>query len=86
MWLYKHLVERPSIIVVFFQLEWDDPQWEVKEQRCSEYLIEIKKRHAKSSNSTSVRVVVVLIQTKGQGTLRFTLCPNPNPKEQKNNH
>ena len=34
-WLRKHSQELPAVVVFFFDLEWDDPQWEEKVTECA---------------------------------------------------
>jgi trafficking protein particle complex subunit 11 len=34
-WLNKHLYLVPSLIVVFFDLDWDEPNWKEKQMECS---------------------------------------------------
>lgn len=57
-WMNKHLNEIPAVIVIFYDLDWNDPHW-------NEKLIEISSRvhsmrHAVEGRNT--RIVVVLIQ------------------------
>ena len=33
-WLYKHSEEVPSLVVFFFDLDWNDPQWEERQTEC----------------------------------------------------
>lgn len=34
-WLHKQCQEVPSLVVFFFDLDWDEPQWEEKEMECA---------------------------------------------------
>ena len=34
-WLHKQCHQIPSLVVFFFDLDWDDPQWEQKETECA---------------------------------------------------
>ena len=34
-WLHKHSQLMPSLVVFFFDLDWDDGQWEEKETECA---------------------------------------------------
>ena len=34
-WMDKHLHVIPSLMVVFFDLDWDDAQWKEKETECA---------------------------------------------------
>lgn len=31
----KHLNEVPSLVVLFYELDWDDPQWKEKQSECA---------------------------------------------------
>lgn len=33
-WMHKHLTQIPAVVVIFFDLDWDDPQWEEKKIEC----------------------------------------------------
>ena len=34
-WFHKHLHLIPSLVVVFFELDWDEPNWKEKQMECS---------------------------------------------------
>ena len=34
-WMNKHLNVIPSLLVIFFDLDWDDSQWKDKETECA---------------------------------------------------
>ena len=34
-WLRKQCLEVPSLVVFFFDLDWDESQWEEKETECA---------------------------------------------------
>ena len=34
-WVKKHSQELPALVVFFFDLEWDEPQWEEKVTECA---------------------------------------------------
>ena len=34
-WLQKQCRDVPSLVVFFFDLDWDEPQWEEKETECA---------------------------------------------------
>ena len=34
-WMSKHLHVVPSLMVIFFDLDWDDAQWKEKETECA---------------------------------------------------
>ena len=33
-WLLKHCEELPALVAFFFDLDWNDPQWEEKQTEC----------------------------------------------------
>ena len=33
-WLDKHTQEVPSVLVVFYELDWEDPDWDAKKLEC----------------------------------------------------
>ncbi|XP_013379073.1 trafficking protein particle complex subunit 11-like [Lingula anatina] len=57
-WMNKHLDQVPSVVVVFFDLDWDEPLWKEKQMECATR-IEIVRN---SLDGRSTRVCVVLIQ------------------------
>jgi hypothetical protein len=34
-WLGKHLYQVPSLVVIFFDLDWDEPNWKEKQMECA---------------------------------------------------
>ena len=34
-WFNKHLYQIPSLVVVFFDLDWDEPNWKEKQMECA---------------------------------------------------
>ena len=34
-WMAKHLDHLPAVVVIFFQLDWTDPDWNEKKMECS---------------------------------------------------
>ncbi|PAA71315.1 hypothetical protein BOX15_Mlig008345g2, partial [Macrostomum lignano] len=59
-WLRKHLVLVPSLVVVFFDLDWDDPQFREKQIECASRVRVV--RECLAGRLTSV--AVVLLQRK----------------------
>ncbi|XP_077464775.1 trafficking protein particle complex subunit 11 isoform X1 [Stigmatopora argus] len=59
-WMNKHLNETPALVVVFYELDWDDPQWREKQSECATK-VEIVRSSLQSRNT---KVAVVLIQRK----------------------
>eukprot|EP00123_Amoebidium_parasiticum_P013280 comp21872_c0_seq1/m.31288 comp21872_c0_seq1/g.31288 ORF comp21872_c0_seq1/g.31288 comp21872_c0_seq1/m.31288 type:complete len:1149 (-) comp21872_c0_seq1:208-3654(-) len=57
-WIYKHLHVLPAVTVVFFELEWDDPRWDERQNECSTALSNIRK----GVQGRDTKLVVVLIQ------------------------
>ena len=35
LWMNKHTQEVPSVLVVFFDLDWKDPDWDAKMLECA---------------------------------------------------
>lgn len=33
-WMQKHVNEIPSVLVIFYDLDWNDPQWKEKQVEC----------------------------------------------------
>ena len=33
-WMQKHVNEIPSVLVIFYDLDWSDPQWKEKQVEC----------------------------------------------------
>lgn len=65
-WLTKHLNVLPSVVVLFQNLEWSDPQWTEKQLQCASNVQSIKN----SLQGRNMQLIVVLIQqgSGGQST------------------
>lgn len=57
-WMYKHLHEVPAVVVVFFDLDWDETMWKERQMECATR-VEIVRN---SLQGRSTKVAVVLIQ------------------------
>ncbi|XP_071849056.1 trafficking protein particle complex subunit 11-like isoform X2 [Apostichopus japonicus] len=56
-WMQKHLEEVPSLVVVFFDLDWDENLWKEKQMECATRVEVV--RHSLSSRTTKVAVVLI---------------------------
>uniref|UniRef100_A0A3B5BCG1 Trafficking protein particle complex subunit 11 n=1 Tax=Stegastes partitus TaxID=144197 RepID=A0A3B5BCG1_9TELE len=59
-WMNKHLNLVPALVVLFYELDWDDPQWKEKQSECATK-VEIVRTSLQGRNT---KVAVVLIQKK----------------------
>lgn len=59
-WMAKHLRELPAVIIIFYDMDWDDPDWPEKKIECTSRVQSI--RAALEGRNT--RLGVVLIQQK----------------------
>lgn len=59
-WVHKHLTSVPAVLVIFYDLDWDDPHWEERMLECTSRVQSM--RVALEGRST--RICVVLIQQK----------------------
>ncbi|XP_061439817.1 trafficking protein particle complex subunit 11 isoform X2 [Rhineura floridana] len=59
-WMNKHLNLVPALVVVFYELDWDEPQWKEKQSECATK-VEIVRQSLQGRNT---KVAVVLIQKK----------------------
>ncbi|XP_055488023.1 trafficking protein particle complex subunit 11 isoform X2 [Leucoraja erinacea] len=59
-WMNKHLNLVPALVVVFYELDWDEAQWKEKQSECSTR-VEIVRQSLQGRNT---KVAVVLIQKK----------------------
>ncbi|NWR87838.1 TPC11 protein, partial [Furnarius figulus] len=59
-WMNKHLNLVPALVVVFYELDWDEPQWKEKQLECATR-VEIVRQSLQGRNT---KVAVVLIQKK----------------------
>nr|XP_033799055.1 trafficking protein particle complex subunit 11 [Geotrypetes seraphini] len=59
-WMNKHLNLVPALVVVFYELDWDEPQWKEKLLECATR-VEIVRQSLQGRNT---KVAVVLIQKK----------------------
>ncbi|XP_064613188.1 trafficking protein particle complex subunit 11-like [Liolophura sinensis] len=57
-WMNKHLTQVPAVVVVFFDLDWDETMWKERQMECATR-IEIVRN---SLHGRGTRVAVVLIQ------------------------
>lgn len=57
-WLSKHLYVIPSLVVVFFDLDWDEPNWKEKQMECATKVELV--RHSLLDRNT--RIILVLVQ------------------------
>ncbi|TRY90082.1 hypothetical protein DNTS_031586 [Danionella cerebrum] len=59
-WMNKHLNLVPALVVLFYELDWDDPQWKEKQSECATK-VEVVRTSLQGRNT---KVAVVLIQKK----------------------
>ncbi|XP_075220488.1 trafficking protein particle complex subunit 11 gry isoform X2 [Lycorma delicatula] len=59
-WMKKHLTQLPAVVVVFFDLDWDDPQWGEKRLECTARVQSVRS----ALDGRNTRVAVVLLQQK----------------------
>ncbi|KAM4707991.1 trafficking protein particle complex subunit 11 [Discoglossus pictus] len=59
-WMNKHLNLVPALVVVFYELDWDEAQWKEKQLECATR-VEIVRQSLQGRNT---KVAVVLIQKK----------------------
>ncbi|RXM30934.1 Trafficking protein particle complex subunit 11 [Acipenser ruthenus] len=59
-WMNKHLNLVPALVVVFYELDWDEAQWKEKQSECATK-VEIVRTSLQGRNT---KVAVVLIQKK----------------------
>ncbi|XP_046870034.1 trafficking protein particle complex subunit 11 [Hypomesus transpacificus] len=59
-WMNKHLNLVPALVVLFFELDWDEPQWKERQSECATR-VEIVRTSLQGRNT---KVAVVLIQKK----------------------
>uniref|UniRef100_H3APD6 Trafficking protein particle complex subunit 11 n=1 Tax=Latimeria chalumnae TaxID=7897 RepID=H3APD6_LATCH len=59
-WMNKHLNLVPALVVVFYELDWDEAQWKEKQSECATK-VEIVRQTLQGRNT---KVAVVLIQKK----------------------
>ncbi|MGH0172863.1 UNVERIFIED_CONTAM: hypothetical protein FKN15_064073 [Acipenser sinensis] len=82
-WMNKHLNLVPALVVVFYELDWDEAQWKEKQSECATK-VEIVRTSLQGRNT---KVAVVLIQKKTPlppvSTPSFISlqneCPEPEP-------
>ncbi|XP_067008734.2 trafficking protein particle complex subunit 11 [Anabrus simplex] len=57
-WINKHLNEIPAVVAIFYELDWDDPQWNEKRIECASRVQSMRV----ALDGRNTRIVVVLIQ------------------------
>ncbi|XP_055625411.1 trafficking protein particle complex subunit 11 isoform X2 [Toxorhynchites rutilus septentrionalis] len=57
-WMLKHLHVLPAVVVLFQDLEWNDPQWSEKQLQCASMIQSLKN----SLQGRNTRLAVVLLQ------------------------
>ncbi|XP_070572055.1 trafficking protein particle complex subunit 11-like isoform X1 [Ptychodera flava] len=56
-WMNKHLNLVPALVVIFFDLDWDEAQWKEKQMECASRVEVV--RHSLSGRGTKVAVVLI---------------------------
>ncbi|XP_076233472.1 trafficking protein particle complex subunit 11 gry isoform X2 [Calliopsis andreniformis] len=56
-WMNKYLNEVPAVVVVFYDLDWNDPQWNEKKMECASKVQTL--RTALEGRSTKIAVVLI---------------------------
>ncbi|XP_015435876.1 PREDICTED: trafficking protein particle complex subunit 11 [Dufourea novaeangliae] len=56
-WMNKYLNEIPAVVVVFYDLDWNDPQWNDKKMECASKVQTL--RNALEGRSTKIAVVLI---------------------------
>jgi len=56
-WMQKHLYQVPSVVVIFFELDWDDAAWKERHVMCASRVQVV--RSALQGRSTKVAVVLI---------------------------
>ncbi|XP_058459958.1 trafficking protein particle complex subunit 11 isoform X2 [Malaya genurostris] len=57
-WMLKHLHVLPAVVVLFQDLEWNDPQWSEKQLQCASIIQSLKN----SLQGRNTRLAVILLQ------------------------
>ncbi|CAH3108335.1 unnamed protein product, partial [Pocillopora meandrina] len=57
-WMHKHLYLSPAVVVMFYELDWDDVQWKDRQTECASKLERVRT----SLQDQNTKVAVVLIQ------------------------
>ncbi|CAH3108387.1 unnamed protein product, partial [Pocillopora meandrina] len=58
-WMHKHLYLSPAVVVMFYELDWDDVQWKDRQTECASKLERVSRTSLQDQNT---KVAVVLIQ------------------------
>ncbi|XP_043524770.1 trafficking protein particle complex subunit 11 isoform X1 [Frieseomelitta varia] len=56
-WMNKYLNEIPAVVVVFYNLDWNDPQWNEKKMECASRVQSL--RNALDGRTTKIAVVLI---------------------------
>ncbi|KAK4473809.1 hypothetical protein MN116_003143 [Schistosoma mekongi] len=59
-WMKKHLEEIPALVALFYDLDWDESQWEERSSECSQMVATVRSKLAGRDS----KFVVVLIQKR----------------------
>ncbi|PNF36899.1 Trafficking protein particle complex subunit 11 [Cryptotermes secundus] len=57
-WMNKHLNEMPAVVVIFYELDWDDPLWNEKSIECASRVLSVRA----ALDGRSSRIAVILVQ------------------------
>ena len=57
-WLQKHTEELPALVVFFFDLDWNDAQWDERQTECASKIEVIRS----SLENRATEIVMVLLQ------------------------
>ncbi|KAG5447430.1 Trafficking protein particle complex subunit 11 [Clonorchis sinensis] len=59
-WMRKHLEEIPAMVAVFFDLDWDDRNWDERSVECAQRVDTVRSKLA----GRDIKLVVILIQKR----------------------
>nr|XP_034182161.1 trafficking protein particle complex subunit 11 isoform X1 [Osmia lignaria]XP_034182162.1 trafficking protein particle complex subunit 11 isoform X1 [Osmia lignaria]XP_034182163.1 trafficking protein particle complex subunit 11 isoform X1 [Osmia lignaria]XP_034182165.1 trafficking protein particle complex subunit 11 isoform X1 [Osmia lignaria]XP_034182166.1 trafficking protein particle complex subunit 11 isoform X1 [Osmia lignaria] len=72
-WMNKYLNEVPAVVVVFYDLDWNDPQWNEKKMECASKVQSF--RNALDGRSTKIAVVLIQHCTQPLPGSEDTIAP-----------
>jgi hypothetical protein len=62
-WLFKHLNLVPSLVVVFFDLDWDEPNWKERQMECATK-IDLIRFDSKSTCQFFSSTIIIFLKDK----------------------
>ena len=72
-WMKKHLEEVPSVVVIFFDLDWDENMWKERQMECATKVEIVRLVNTRKTSAAENFKLPFLEDNKGDFLGNFTL-------------